>query len=481
VPCGTFGCKDPEHSHVLGKSIVPELHARMGRLGVFVTTSVAMSVALVGSTAVAVSEWHPAAEMVGSLAIDPAHRGVIYAGTGSGVYRTNDGGSSWSLSSRGIGRPVVLDLAIDPRSWAVYAVASTGVYKSTDAGATWKRRLARGDLVRIAIDPSNSGTLYVGAMNAVLKSTDGGVSWRRALSFRSGRWALAVVIDPERTATVYAGTGAGVFKSTDGGVHWGAASRGLPAPSGRDRFEGYVRALAIDPANPSTVYLGTERGFFRSLDSGESWASDGGRSAPKVVAALAADPRRPRVLYAGTFDGIVKSTDGGRTWRDSTLGLRRPYVLEHPSIEAIAVEPASHRVYAAGTWGVFRSGDGGGRWQLASPFTPPVARRLAEHCDATHALCLRVIDVQRVPYFEITAPKTLLDDYMVCVRRMEPADAGREFCVVYQMERRFGRWSSFVRYTQQFPQLGAGSYLVTWKLVEGGPLGPSLQFRLPLD
>ena len=343
-------------------------------LGCIATMAIAAAVG--GSTALARQAFHPGGRSVGSLAIDPRQPTAIYAGSGVGVFKTSDGGATWSNTRNGLGNPVVLDVVLDPtRIRTVYVATDEGVFKSTDGADSWTRRFSRHDVVQLAVHPSNPRVLYAGAMSAIFKTRDGGATWRRVLNFRHGHWALALAIDPHVPSTVYAGTGIGVFKTSDGGRHWRATNRGLPKPSGRDRVEGFVRSIAIDPRHTTTVYVGTERGFFRSRNGGESWTAPAGHAAPAAGYswALAIHPRSPHILYLGSYNGVFKSTNGGKTWRDQSNGLR--YETARPWIEAVAIDPSHPRtVYAGGTGGVFKSVDGGGVWRRASPFAAPSPR-----------------------------------------------------------------------------------------------------------
>jgi photosystem II stability/assembly factor-like uncharacterized protein len=344
-------------------------------VGCIATIAIAATVG--GSTAFARQAFHPDGRSVGSLAVDPKQPTVIYAGSGVGVFKTSDGGATWSNASNGLGRPVVLDVVLDPtRPRTVYVATGAGVFKSIDGADSWTMRFSRHDVVQLAVQPSNPRVLYAGAKNAVFKSRDGGATWRRVLGFHHGQWALALAIDPRAPSTVYVGTGAGVFKTSDGGAHWRSANHGLRKPSVRDRFEGFVRAIAIDPRQTRTVYLGTERGFFRSTNAGESWKTPS-KDAPAAIWALAIHPRNAQILYAGFWGGVFKSTNGGKNWRNRSNGLTPPYATERPWAEAVAIDPLHPRtVYAGGSGGVFKSIDGGALWRRASPFAAPKAASL---------------------------------------------------------------------------------------------------------
>src|SRR4029079_13663268 len=176
------------------------------------------------------------------------------------------------------------------------ATAGEGVFKSTDAGATWKRvGLERSEKIgRMAIDPRNSDVVYVAAQGplwssggdrGLYKTTDGGASWKAVLQISENTGVTDVVLDPRNPDVVYAaayqrrrqtglliggGPEGAIYKSTDAGATFKKLSTGLPSVDlGRI-------ALALSPQNPDVVYAsvtaqGTESGFFRSADQGETW------------------------------------------------------------------------------------------------------------------------------------------------------------------------------------------------------------------
>jgi photosystem II stability/assembly factor-like uncharacterized protein len=133
----------------------------------------------------------------------------------------------------------------------------------------------------------------------------------------------ALAIDPSTPATLYAGTFfGGVFKSTNGGTSWTAINSGLTITS--------VYALAIDPSTPAMLYAGTDGGVFKSTNGGTSWAAvNSGLPTNAFVYALTIDPSNPATLYAGTVGGgVFKSTNGGgvgsRPVRTSAMARHQP-------------------------------------------------------------------------------------------------------------------------------------------------------------
>ena len=129
----------------------------------------------------------------------------------------------------------------------------------------------------------------------------------------------ALAIDPQSPATLYVAVQgdrvySDLYKSTDGGSSWQAIARGLPRNYG---------ALAIDPQTTTTVYAGTwGGGIFKSTDGGASWNAVNTGLPAACVYTVAIDPRTPTTLYAGICSpGVFKSTDGGGTWSAVNTGL----------------------------------------------------------------------------------------------------------------------------------------------------------------
>jgi len=281
-------------------------------------------------------------------------------------------------------------LAINPATPAtLYAGTNSGVFKSTDSGSTWvaaNTGLASLSIYALAINPSTPATLYAGTGwfgpeggpygGGVFKSTDSGGTWLAANAGLPPVSADTLAIDPANPATLYAGTygGAlGIFKSTDSGGTWTAANTGLPNVN--------VQTLAIDPSTPSTLYAGTQGGVFKSTDSGGTWtAANKELTNPPYVLSLVIDPSTPATLYAGTSGGgVFKSTDFGGTWAAASTGLpNNPYGVA-VYVSALAINPTAPATLYAGTGsgGVFRSTDSGGTWAAANTGLPGLTSQTA--------------------------------------------------------------------------------------------------------
>lgn len=213
-------------------------------------------------------------------------------------------------------------IAVDPSNhYTLYAAASSGVFKSINGGASWSASLTNVTVRFLAIDPLNPGTVYA-AGNGIFKTTDGGNSWAVISDGTlSGNLSIrALAIDPLNTNILYvcgSGPSGGVFKTTDGGASWKAVNNGLTIVM--PPFPRPVIALVIDPLTPSTVYVespGPPSGscVFKSTDAASSW-SLAGCSNPAPIQRLLIDTSNPAILYGLLSSGVVsKSTDEGKTW-----------------------------------------------------------------------------------------------------------------------------------------------------------------------
>ncbi len=255
-----------------------------------------------------------------SLASDPRQRGVIYAGTrgdpvppvsspGS-LWRSSDGGVSWV--KLGSASNQITAIGVDPHvpgrlfaavRYDFFVAHSSAVYRSTDGGQTWTL-LDTGLLSFVnafAFDPSRPNTVFAASIGGLGKTVDGGDSW--SLINTSDFVPGSVVIDPSNPFRLYAG-GAGVVRSVNGGQSW----ENLPIGAV------FVRTLAIPATAPSIIYAATDEGAFRSQDGGDTWELlDAGLPAGPVSSA-AVDPHDAGRVYVATLSGVFLSQDAGQHW-----------------------------------------------------------------------------------------------------------------------------------------------------------------------
>lgn len=164
-----------------------------------------------------------------SLAFDPSHRNILYAGTPHLAWKTTDGGASWHALQRGMPEDSdIFSIVVDgTRSRRVFAGACSGIYRSLDGGDTWaslERTVgAQFRTYVVAHAPHSANALFVGTDAGLLQSPDGGATWRH-LSRRTTR---SVAFDPADPRHVFAATDEGILRSKDGGSHFTEANQGL--------------------------------------------------------------------------------------------------------------------------------------------------------------------------------------------------------------------------------------------------------------
>lgn len=265
-----------------------------------------------------------------SMVIHPTAPSTVYAGTVSGVFKTTNGGRTWTAMNNGLTNRNVLAMVIDPSTPATLYVAigngfqgGTGVYKSTDGGGTWIRRstgILHTELVSLAIDPSAPNTLYLGVSpccsgggSHIYKTTDGAGNWA-LIPTAEAVYPASIVVDPLNHSTIYvadATSQGALYKSTNSGASFDKFTLAPNSP---------VRWVAVSPHTAGLVYATVDQGVFRSTDGGTNWTQQ-----PNRFGKIYFDPVSPATLYllAGGFSNsdFLKSTDNGQTWTLMNKGL----------------------------------------------------------------------------------------------------------------------------------------------------------------
>jgi len=301
----------------------------------------------------------PEGGWINEVALDPGNPSTIYAGTAhSGMYKSVDGGESWSAINNGIPGSSVYSIAVSPSDSSVVlaGVANSGLYRSTNGGSFWSRVLSTW-AEDVAFDPQDSQIAYAAA-GQLYKSSDGGVNWTQlAQDFTSGGTdAHELALDPNQSGTLYLQvTGSNsVWKSTNYGTDWSQKSNGLPTDLS-------LRSLAISPSEPNILYAGTEYksdfvaqvGLYKSEDSGESWTKVSSQASDYMK--IVVDPQNSNLVYVATSAGVFKSSDGGVNLGAAVL---------NQVVFAMAIDPSSSAVvYAGGVHDMYRSIDAGVNWR----------------------------------------------------------------------------------------------------------------------
>ncbi len=284
---------------------------------------------------------------VSAIAVNPLSATHIYIGTGDrdnndatglGVWKSVNGGTSWSASGTGMGNVVVSKLLIDPKDTTIMlAATSAGIYRSTNAGAKWtKTSSATGFYKDIVFKPHNHNIVYATAGGGFFRSANNGASWTQISSGLTSAYRGVITVSANDTNVVYfVTTGTNTFSacyiSTDAGLHFRTKSTSpnimgyADDGSSNDGQAFYDLCLIADTAHAGTIYVGGIN-VFKSTDSGASWhivAHWVGTSVPVIHADIhvfAINPLNNR-LYVGNDGGIAYTADTGHSWKDISGGL----------------------------------------------------------------------------------------------------------------------------------------------------------------
>jgi hypothetical protein len=279
---------------------------------------------------------------------------VVYAAfAGAGVYKTTNGGASWTEANQGLGASWVAGLARDDDGEGLYAATrGTGLFRSTDQGQSWfKDGVGIGTLTLRAVISEYSTTLVGTEGGGVYRRGDVASSWTPAnTGLGTSVTVSAFGYDYGNGDPVFyaaANTTSLVHKSYDLGASWSAAGSGLTAS---------VTAFALDSA--SVVYAATNGGgVFKTINGGSSWTTANSGLTNLTVKALARSPSG--TLYAGTANGLFVSTNGGVSWTQ---------LASLPITDVFAVSlDAELGLYAGGGSSTYRSRDGGTTWTNLGP------------------------------------------------------------------------------------------------------------------
>ncbi|MBI9065032.1 MAG: hypothetical protein JEZ14_23805, partial [Marinilabiliaceae bacterium] len=293
---------------------------------------------------------------IADVAIHPQHPNTWYIAVGSGgVWKTVNAGTTWQPLFDQQAVYSIGCITIDPTNPHVIWVGTgenvggrhvgfgDGIYRSSDGGATWTNMGLKQSqhISKIIVHPSNSNIIWVAAQGplwnkggerGLYKTSDGGTTWIRTLGDAEWTGVTDIVIDPRNPKCIYAATwqrhrtvaaylgggpGSGIHRSTDGGDTWEKLTQGLPQSN-----MGKI-GLAISPQQPDVVYAAIELdrrkgGLYRSANKGASWEKRSeaiaGATGPHYYQELYACPHNFDRIYLADMRMQV-SHDGGQTFR----------------------------------------------------------------------------------------------------------------------------------------------------------------------
>jgi PKD repeat protein len=325
------------------------------------------------------------------IRVDPTNANNLWIGApAGGLWKSTNGGSSWTTNTDFLTVIGASDVAIDPSNTQNMYLAtgdgdagdtySIGVLKSTDGGTTWNTTGLtwspnQGRLIRkLLINPTTPSTIMAFSNVGIWRTTNSGTSWTQV---QSTNGFTDAEFQPGTPATVYA-CGTTFWRSTDGGATWTQVTSGLPANTSVDRL-----AIAVTAANTSYIYLvaGSAAndgffGFYRSTNGGTSftqitvsspsnilgWASAGNDTGGQGWYDLVIDasPTNANEVCVGGVN-VWRTTNGGTSWTLNAhwTGTGAPYV--HADHHAMIYTNGT-TMYEGCDGGIFKTTNNGSTW-----------------------------------------------------------------------------------------------------------------------
>jgi photosystem II stability/assembly factor-like uncharacterized protein len=337
---------------------------------------------------------------IADIAIDRENRSSWYVGVGSGgVWKTDNRGTTWNPVFDSEGSYSIGCITIDPNHPETVWVGTgenvsgrhvgygDGIYRSLDGGESWTNMGLKDSqhIGMIVVDPRDSNVVYVAAQGplwspggerGLYKTKDAGETWKLILSAGRYTGANEVHLDPRDPDTIYAslhqrfrnvaalmdgGPESGIHKSTDGGKNWRELTNGIPVED-----KGKI-GLSISPVEPNVIYATIELaqragGLWRSTDSGESWEKRSDEvysgTGPHYYQEIFASPHDVDTVYQ-VAPTLYKTVDGGETMK----AVRNRTV--HGDYHAVIFDPADPNYLMVGTdGGVYESFDDAANWKF---------------------------------------------------------------------------------------------------------------------
>ena len=317
---------------------------------------------------------------------------ILIAGSaGGGVWRSDDAGQNWRPLMETEPTLTIGAVAFAPSDPSLIYAASgedagdynpawpgVGVYRSNDGGRTWALTspVPSTRFSALIVHPTQPNTIYAAGNRGLHKSIDGGVTWITNTGLSSVfDWPITDVVvahnDPDR---LYIGVwNQGVYRSTTAGLASGASPAFVrldgpdQLPSGIDA--GWIKLTIGRNGTNGSNFLAAKMGnngsrIFTTTDGGNIWTEQAVNVATvsfdEWASILAVDPQNENRLYAGAAGILKRSNDGGANWISINSGV-------HPDQQDLVFDPGDHdRVFLANDGGIYFSSNAGTNWLFAS-------------------------------------------------------------------------------------------------------------------
>ncbi len=333
---------------------------------------------------------------------------TLYVGTASGgVFKTTDEGDSWQALFDDQVTLSIGDMALSESDNQLLYVGTGeanagggslaydgyGIYKTQDGGTSWEHLGLTniGSIGKVVIDPNDNNTVYVAGMGSlfspnaergVFKTTDGGKTWDKVLYITENTGAIDLVIDPNspnilyaamwdriRTPSnrIYGGVNSGIYKTIDGGNSWNRQTNGIPVSEANTNLQIGRIGLSIFKENPEILYatisysLGPQEGIYKTTTGGNSWTKQDAFNIASVpfmwwFGKIYVHPNDENIVYHPGFV-VQRSSNSGQTFEDrSDLHVDQHALWFHPE--------NPEKIYIGNDGGIYSSDDEGSTYTM---------------------------------------------------------------------------------------------------------------------
>ena len=333
--------------------------------------------------------WNGGQGRINCIAFHPTNSNIFYVGApAGGLWKTTDGGSTWTCLTDGLPLIGVSGIAIRPNATnTIYILTgdgdgghtnSIGVLKSTDGGSTWHETGTTWSFsmgvrgYKLMMHPTNYNTLFMATNVGIFKTTNGGDTWQQTHFTNT----TDIEFKPGSPSTMYAAEWDEFLISTNSGNTWNVDPGGTCPTTGFTRF-----SIGVTPADPDVVYLlygGGSTGYkgtYYSDNSGQTFSLQS--NTPNIMGyetdgsdtkhqagwdiAIAVDPSTAGTVYIGGIN-VWKSTNYGVTWEAMSYWKETNNSTGYTHADIHALEFNGSTLFCGSDGGIFKSTNAGDTW-----------------------------------------------------------------------------------------------------------------------